>query len=199
MPPTTTWLIPMIQNITNCVCQASKHKVVSSRHKGGWYPGCKGLGTQITKWWFCNRMGGIMEVAMWLCASLLVGLWSSLGLVPIYVVWVLGNEGWGGGSSTYVGLSYTWLRNWFKDANGFDFEYSSNIQLRPKKTFLSLYLCLVQRLVWIYISHINHVTVCMCNSSKYWFKHPLLCLTWNLMPAFYGLIKVSGHNSIIYF
>ena len=130
MPPTTTWLIPMI-------------------------------------------MGGIMEVAMWLCASLLVGLWSSLGLVPIYVVWVLGNEGWGGGSSTYVRLSYTWLRNWFKDANGFDFEYSSNIQLRPKKTFLSLYLCLVQMMLWIYIFYIKHIAICMCNSLKCWFKHPL--------------------------
>ena len=31
------------------------------------------------------------EVAMWLCAPLLVGLWSSLGLVPDYVVLVLGN------------------------------------------------------------------------------------------------------------
>ena len=36
-----------------------------------------------------------MEVAMWLCAPLLVGLCSSLVLVPNYVVLVLGNEGGG--------------------------------------------------------------------------------------------------------
>jgi hypothetical protein len=32
---------------------------------------------------------------MWLCAPFLVGLHSSLGLVPNYVVLVLGNEGGG--------------------------------------------------------------------------------------------------------
>jgi hypothetical protein len=44
---------------------------------------------------FASKVGGIVEVAMWLCALLLVGLWSSLGLVPNYVVLVLGNEGGG--------------------------------------------------------------------------------------------------------
>jgi hypothetical protein len=34
-----------------------------------------------------------MEVAMWLCVTLLLGLWCSLGLVPNYVVLVMGNEG----------------------------------------------------------------------------------------------------------
>ena len=37
--------------------------------------------------------GGIMEVAMWLCASSLVGLCSNLGLILDYVVLVVGNEG----------------------------------------------------------------------------------------------------------
>ena len=153
--------------------------------QGGRYPRCKGDGV-------ASKPGGIMEVAMWLCAPLLVGLWSSLGLVSNYDVWVVGNES-GGPHHRHMPM------DWFKEASSFYFEYMSNIQLRFKILFLSLYLCLAQRLVWIYISHINHVTVCMCNSSKYWFKHPLLCLTWNLMPTFYGLIKVSGHNSIIYF
>ena len=44
---------------------------------------------------FASELGGIMEVAMWLCAPLLVGLSSSLGPVPNYVVLVLGNEGGG--------------------------------------------------------------------------------------------------------
>ena len=44
---------------------------------------------------FASERGGIMEVAMWLCTQLLVGLRSSLGLVPNYVVLVLGNEGEG--------------------------------------------------------------------------------------------------------
>ena len=39
---------------------------------------------------FVSELGGIMQVALWL---ILVGLWSSLGLVANYVVVVLGNEG----------------------------------------------------------------------------------------------------------
>ena len=42
---------------------------------------------------FVSELGGIMEVVMWLCASLLVGLSSTLGLVSNYVVLVLDNEG----------------------------------------------------------------------------------------------------------
>ena len=42
---------------------------------------------------FASELSEIKEVATWLCAPLLVGLWSSLGLVPNYVVLVLGSEG----------------------------------------------------------------------------------------------------------
>jgi hypothetical protein len=44
-----------------------------------------------------------MEVAMWLCTPLLVGLSSSLGLVSSYVVLVLGNEG---GSPYQIHMTY---------------------------------------------------------------------------------------------
>ena len=44
---------------------------------------------------FAPELGGIMEVAMWLCTLLLVGLSSSLGLIPNYVVLALGNDGVG--------------------------------------------------------------------------------------------------------
>ena len=49
---------------------------------------------------FASESGGTMEVAMWLCLPLLLGLWCSLGLVPNYVVlgtlvFILGNEGGG--------------------------------------------------------------------------------------------------------
>jgi hypothetical protein len=44
---------------------------------------------------FASELGGIVEVAMWLCTPFLVGLLSRLGLVPNYVVLVLGNEGGG--------------------------------------------------------------------------------------------------------
>ena len=40
---------------------------------------------------FVSELGGIMKVATWLCTPLLVGLYSSLGLVPNYVVSVVGN------------------------------------------------------------------------------------------------------------
>ena len=41
---------------------------------------------------FASELGGMMEVAMWLCTLLLVGLSSSLHLAPNYVVLVLDNE-----------------------------------------------------------------------------------------------------------
>ena len=41
---------------------------------------------------FASELGGIMEVTMWACVSLLLGLWCSLGPVPNYVVLILGNE-----------------------------------------------------------------------------------------------------------
>ena len=58
------------------------------RMQRGSVPGMQGDG-------FASEPGGIMEVAVWLCIPLLLGLWCSLGLVPSYVVLVLGNEGGG--------------------------------------------------------------------------------------------------------
>ena len=42
-----------------------------------------------------------------------------------------GDEG-GGGSSSDARLSYTGPMDWFKKTSSFDFEYSSNTQLRLK-------------------------------------------------------------------
>jgi hypothetical protein len=57
-----------------------------------------------------------MKVAMWLCAPLLVGHQSSLGLAPNFVVLDLGNEGGGPhhmqGRDTWglwIGFKYIWL------------------------------------------------------------------------------------------
>ena len=59
---------------------------------------------------FASKLGGIMEVAMWPCALLRVGLRSSLGLVTNYVVLVLRN---GGGDPHHMqGRHHTW-RLWF--------------------------------------------------------------------------------------
>jgi hypothetical protein len=71
---------------------------------------------------FASEPGGIMEVAMWLCLSLLLGLWCSLGLVPNYVVLALGNEG--GGPHHMQNYHTRGLRIIFKEASSFDFEYS---------------------------------------------------------------------------
>ena len=79
--------------------------------------------------------------------------------------------GWG--SSSYARLPYMGPMDWFKEASSFDFEQSSNIQLRLKIFFLSCYLCLAQRLIWIYNFYVNHIAICMCNSLKCWFKYPL--------------------------
>ena len=78
------------------------HKKVSCRHKGGQYPRCKATVLQpnwVGSWrWPCG-----------FCALLLVGLWSSLGLVPNYVVLILGNEG---GGPHHIQGHHTWdLRN----------------------------------------------------------------------------------------
>ena len=120
---------------------------------------------------FASEPGGLMEVVVWLCLSLLLGLWCSLDLVPSFVVLILGNEG--GGPHHMQGCHIRGPMDWFKEASSFDFEYSSNIQLRLKIFFLSWYLCLAQRLIWIYTFYVNHIAICMCNSSKCWFKHPL--------------------------
>ena len=82
---------------------------------------------------FASEPGGIMEVAVWLCVSLLLGLSCSFGLVPNYVVLVLNNEG--GGSSSFARLPYTGPIEWFKETSSFDFEYSSHIQLRIQNIF----------------------------------------------------------------
>ena len=42
---------------------------------------------------FAPELGRIMEVVVWLCALLLVGLSSSLDLEPNYVVLAICNEG----------------------------------------------------------------------------------------------------------
>ena len=82
------------------------------------FPGMQGDG-------FASELGGIMEVAVWLCVPLLLGLWCNLGLVPNYVVLVLGNEG--GGPYHMQGCITRGHMDWFKEASSFDFEYSLNI------------------------------------------------------------------------
>ena len=84
-----------------------------------------------------------------------VGLWFGLDLVSNHVVLVLGNEG--GGPHHIEGHHTLGLWIGLRKSLGFGFEYSSNIQLRLKRCFLSLYLKLAQMLIWI----------CMCNSLKY--------------------------------
>jgi hypothetical protein len=82
---------------------------------------------------FASGPGGVIDVAMWFCALLLVGLWSSLVPIPNNVVLVPGNTC---GDPHHVQGHYArGLLEWFKEARGFDFEYSSNIQLKLKLFF----------------------------------------------------------------
>ena len=74
---------------------------------------------------FASELDGIMEVAMWLCALLPVDLWSSLGVVPNYVLLILGNDG--GGPHHIQGRPPRGLYIGFRKATTFDFEYSTNI------------------------------------------------------------------------
>ena len=69
-------------------------KEVGSQNTKGSYPMMQGgrfLGCKV----MVLQVGGNMEMAMWLYVPFLLGLWCSLGLVPNYVVLVLGNEGGG--------------------------------------------------------------------------------------------------------
>ena len=63
---------------------------------------------------------------------------SSLGLVPNYVVLVLGKEGRDLVICNIVIRMTEVVGIGSKKASGFEYEYSSNIQLR---LFFSLYLC----------------------------------------------------------
>ena len=110
-----------------------------------------------------------MQVAVWPCLPLLLGLWCSLGLVPSYVVLVLGNEGGGPHHMQDCHTQVLWIG--FKKLVVLTLNFHQIFNWDFKKN--PWYLCLAQRLVWIYIFYINHIAICMCNSSKCWFKHPL--------------------------
>ena len=58
--------------------------------------------------------------------------------------------------------------DWFKEASDFDLEYSSKIQSR---LFFSFFKPILGPKAIFF--NINHIAMCMCNSSKCWFKHPL--------------------------
>ena len=124
----------------------------------GHFLGCKGVGSRDARWWFCKRTrwdhGGSLP--------LLLGLWYTLGLVPNYVVLVLGNEDGGPHHLQGCHTRGLWIGSrklvilTLKIYQIFNWDYFS--------FFLSQYLCLAQRLILIYIYNINHIAICMCNS-----------------------------------
>ena len=137
----------------------------------------KGVGPQSTKRSFLGMQGddftsepdGIVEVAVWLCVPLLLGLWCSLDLVPNYVMLVPGNEG--GGPHHMQGCHTQDLWIGFKKLVVLTSNInSSNIQLRLKINVSSWDLCLTQKLIRIYVFYINHIALGMCNSLKCWFN-----------------------------
>ena len=132
----------------------NKAKGVNYGHKGS-IERCKVTVLQLNQVRLWSDYVALRTVTSW--------AWSSLGLIPNYVVSVLSNEG--GGSSSYARSSYTLHRDWTQEASEFDFAYISNIQLRLE----------------IKISTPKFSTnakmnryIGMCTSLKCWFKHPLL-------------------------
>ena len=93
------------------------HKRVISLDARGSILGTQGDG-------FTSELGGIMEVALFLCLPLLLGLWCGLGLVHNYVVLVLGNEG-GGPITCKVVIQWSRLKSSYE----FHFEVLSNFSL----------------------------------------------------------------------
>ena len=112
-----------------------------------------------------------MEVAMWLCVPFQLGRWCSLDLVPNYVVLNLGHEG---GRPHHRQSCHT--RGLWIGVRKL-VVLTLNIQLRVIIFFFSLYLCLAQRLIWIYMFYVNHIAVCMWHGLKCWFQHPLPYIT----------------------
>ena len=52
----------------------------------------------------------------------------------------------------------------FKEGSGFDFEYSSNIQLRL--IFFLFFIHIFSSKAKLTFFNINHIAICMCNSLK---------------------------------
>ena len=69
---------------------------------------------------------------------------------------VLSNEG--GVSSSYARSSCTGPMDWFKGASGFDFEYSSNIQLRLNY-FLSFFIRMFSPKENMSFFNIKHISI----------------------------------------
>ena len=110
--------------------QLHKAKGIGYNYKGGWFWAAKGVATQDVRGWFYNRTRRDHEGDHG-------GLRFSLGLVPNYVVLVftqscVGSTQWTWASAFYARLSHTRPRDWFKKANGFDFEHSSNISIEAQ-------------------------------------------------------------------
>jgi hypothetical protein len=63
----------------------------------------------------------------------------------------------------------------------FDFEYSSNIQLRLKN--------------YIYV---NHIAICLGNSVKCWFKHPLPYPVWSWLHELPSTMKLVENVLVFY-
>ena len=94
---------------------------------------------------------------------------------PNHVVLVLGNKG--GGSSSHARTSYTGPMDRVKEASGFDFEYSSNIQLSLQFFLFSTPMFNPKANMNIIILYQPRIAICMCNSLKCRFKHPLPYMT----------------------
>ena len=104
--------------------------------------GTKGISRWGARWWFWNQTkwdygGG--HVALCIITS-----WALIYLGFSAQICCVGSRQWWWEFSSYARSSYTRLRDWFKKTSEFDFEYSSNMQLR----LFPLCLRLAQRLLW---------------------------------------------------
>ena len=131
-------------------------------HKEGGFQGCKGANTRDARWQFCIWAGWDCGGGHVTLRTVTIWLWSRLGPVINYVVLVL--KQWRLGPSLYarspywdlwIGQRSQWFLFWIFIKYSIDYE----------NVFLSLYLYLAQRLIWISFN-IKHIAICMCNSLK---------------------------------
>ena len=128
-------------------------KGIDYGYKGGRYLGCKVTFWNQTMW---DHGGG--HVALHTITS-----WALIYFGSSVQLCCVSSRQWWWRSSSYARSSYTRPRDWFKETSGFDFEYSSYIQLRLFFFFLPIFSPEANMIFF----HVNHIAICMWNSLKF--------------------------------
>ena len=127
-----------------------------------------------------------------------LGLWSSLGLVPNYVVLVWSNEGGGphhtqGRHTRGLGIGLRKVVVLTLNIHQYSIEAKNNVSsviptCSPKADMIFLFIYMI------------HIVICMCNCLKCLFKHPLPYLQHeNLTPCWFTTDSYQVTSRLIWY